>query len=116
MTMTRQRMEKPNYPTYAVGLWIDNDEDSQRHAEKLTSLAVGKIDAAQRVDPDPCSPLVYFLARDLRDWIFDESPGWKEGVRYTDGLKGLYPDLLRATLEDVDWERIARCLIEGYDS
>ena len=113
MTMTRQRMEKPNYPTYAVGLWIDNDEDSQRHAEKLTSLAVGKIDAAQRVDPDPCSPLVYFLARDLRDWIFDESP-FIDVV--TDGLQGLYPDLLRATLEDVDWERIARCLIEGYDS
>ena len=115
MTMTRQRMEKPNYPTYAVGLWIDNDEDSQRHAEKLTSLAVGKADGDPYSD-STIPPSVYLLARDLRDWIFDESPGWKEGVRYTDGLKGLYPDLLRATLEDVDWERIARCLIEGYDS
>jgi len=109
-------MEKPNYPTYAVGLWIDNDEDSQRHAEKLTSLAVRSPTYFPPYSDSTIPPSVYLLARDLRDWIFDESPGWKEGVRYTDGLKGLYLDLLHATLEDVDWDRIARCLIEGYDS
>jgi hypothetical protein len=71
-----------NYETWAVNLWLTNDEDT---AGMLSELAQGTGDLWQK-------------AEELQGWVQDDNP--------VDYKAGLYSDLLNASLGRVDWREI----------
>ena len=71
-----------NYETWAVNLWLTNDEDT---AGMLSELAEGTGDLWQK-------------AEELKGWVQDDNP--------VDYKAGLYSDLLNASLGRVDWHEI----------
>jgi hypothetical protein len=80
-----------NYETWAVKLWMDNDEGTQglyadmarRHGENVHSLALA-----------------------VKDEVLDLAP---------DLGASMYADLLGSALDSVDWREIAESLIEDLD-
>ena len=80
-----------NYETWAVNLWIENNEELYRYKERLAKSA---RDA-------------YVFARDLSDWI--------EGTMPDLGAT-LAGDLLSASLREVNWLEIAKAWMEDKDS
>lgn len=87
-----------NYETWCVKLHMDNEECSQRYWERETKEALrnfeGPEDAADR------------LADYLKDWHEEELAACK--------APGVYGDLLRAAMSEVNWHEIARNLVEDY--
>ena len=94
-----------NYETWAVKLWIDNEEGSHTYwrerAEEIweeaeateTFVSFTKYENARRE-----------LAGALHDAIDEDMP---EAIREsTDGT--MYADLLNAALSEVDWREIAQ--------
>lgn len=77
-----------NYETWAVNLWLSNDEASYQMVEDIIDEAKSPYDAAQ--------------ALEIR--IEDDSP--------LAGSASLYTDLLSAALSEVDWLGI----IESFTS
>jgi hypothetical protein len=75
-----------NYPTWAVNLWLSNDEHSYRASR-------GVVDDAG----DP-----FRGGADLKEWVEDRNPLGAEA--------SLYQDLLGWALQIVDWEAVARSL------
>lgn len=75
-----------NYETWNVKLWIDNDEGSQNYW----------LEAAREADGN---------ARDLADRLKDEH------VESMPAVTGVYADLLKSALDEVDWREIAEALI-----
>ena len=82
-----------NYETWAVNLWLENDEQTLAWLDEL----VGD-------DTEP-----YDKAKRLEDQIFMDIP---EGCREA----SMYSDLLTASLQMVDWQEIVRHGIERYYS
>jgi hypothetical protein len=86
-----------NYETWAVKLWMDNEQSSQEFYQELTAAHVkdyGKDKAA------------YSLTGAIKDEIETNGP---------DLGASLYADLLGAALDSVDWREIAESLIEDLD-
>ena len=75
-----------NYPTWAVHLWLANEE-STYHASRGVLADAG----------DP-----YRGADDLRQWVEEQSPLLGEA--------SMYSDILAWALQIVDWEEVARAL------
>jgi hypothetical protein len=91
-----------NYETWAVGLWLDNDEgthsywrqaarESYRDAEATCGLTRKQ---AARAD----------LADRLRAEVEEGAPE----------QSGLYADLLHAALSEIDWHEIAEGYLEDF--
>jgi hypothetical protein len=89
-----------NYETWAVKLWIDNEEGSYRYwNEEARDTAQGEIDT----DPaDWKDTATSNLADKLKNEHEDNAPE----------LGGPYGDLLTAALSEVDWYEIAGAMIE----
>jgi hypothetical protein len=75
-----------NYETWAVKLWIDNDEGSQEYWNERASEAKD----------------VYSLSQELQT----------EHEENTPAVTGVYADLLNASLSEVNWHEIAEALRE----
>lgn len=73
----------PNYPTWAVNLWLGNTDAATYNATKATAKH-GK-EALQR---------------------------FAEGFINLDGVEGMAADLLRWALEQVDWDYLIRAWAE----
>ena len=99
----------PNYETWAVKLWIDNDQGNQEYwieqaqrarreapKEDLVLCGVTTAEKAARGN----------LGRQLKDELEEEAP---------DLGASMYADLLGAALGSVDWWRIAEALLEDLD-
>jgi hypothetical protein len=89
-----------NYETWLVKLWMDNDGGD---CEYWRGVAREHLDAASE------SPLLtrmqaaaIGLANELKEKADDELPD----------LDGLWKDLLLAALSEVNWDEIARSLID----
>ena len=89
-----------NYETWAVKLWMDNEEPSYLHWKDFTN---GMMDhpptgnefiSAER-------KLVHELADNVKDYHEDQMPE----------LEGFAGDLLNAAFSEVDWTEIAESLI-----
>ena len=99
---------RTNYETWAVKLWIDNEQSSQdywlqearealRAAPKDDTVQRGLFTSAQRA------------VLDLADLLKDEYGEWAPEV------SGVYSDLLGAALSSVNWMEIARELLEDME-
>jgi hypothetical protein len=73
-----------NYPTWAVNLWLSNDEGLYREARRRAAA-----------EPDP-----YRLSIDLKDWVTNELAPDLEA--------SFTADLLSYALGGVDWMEIAQ--------
>ena len=79
-----------NYETWAVSLWIDNEESSYRYWRQ--EAARYEQDIADKEDA------ICGLAAQLKQEISDEAPTDEPSV---------YSDLLNAALSEVNWAEIA---------
>ena len=76
-----------NYETWLTGLWLSNDQATDRVAREIVTAAPDRVAAADA----------------LRDWIADANPLLGEA--------SLYSDLLNAALGAVDWYELAEYLL-----
>jgi hypothetical protein len=83
-----------NYETWAVHLWLSNDQGSDVMARELVAEAV-------RLDPDYPRTAA---ADALRCWTEEV---FIDPVTESEGVCGLAVDLLRGALSDVDWLEVA---------
>ncbi len=86
-----------NYPTWAVKLWIDNDEGTQAYW-----INAAKQRVHDAVDKDEA---IYYLAKQLKD----EHEG---ASRVTVQSNCIMMDLLNWALEYVDWREIAGVMLD----
>jgi hypothetical protein len=80
-----------NYETWAVKLWLDNDEPTYRYIRRL----IREIRVSR--------PAVYWLADHLFEVVACNAP---------DLGASMYTYLLHAALDDVDWREIAESFLE----
>lgn len=99
-----------NYETWAVSLWIDNDQAThvywrQEAARQAQEAATGDMvrDAAWTA-PEAAR---FNLAEQLKDEITDASPLVEPSV---------YSDLLQAALDTVNWSEMAENLLTDLDN
>lgn len=83
-----------NYETWAVALWLDNEESSYRY---WRAVAQETVQISRRPE-ERCEEAVVILADRLKDEIGDAVPT---------ELTGVFSDLLRAALGEVNWLEIA---------
>jgi len=92
-----------NYETWAVNLWIDNDQGTQEfwreQAERARTNAVGtQYRTRDRIASDN-------LAATLRESHESDAPE----------SEGVFGDLISAALGSVNWREIADALLEDLD-
>jgi hypothetical protein len=91
-----------NYETWAVGLWLDNEQGTYHFARTLARIAHREAGRSQAVKDWGWSledAAVWQLAKMLRDFIDDHDPT---------PTATLYADLMHAALSEVNWREIAR--------
>ena len=93
-----------NYETWAVKLWMDNDEGSYRYWRERTTEIWGDQDED---DSDRSWHARRDLADDLKDFHADQLPDAVNGT--------VFSDLLNAALSDVDWLEIADSLLHDEE-
>ena len=81
-----------NYETWAVNLWLTNDEHD---SAMLSELAQGANDHSWMAQG---TGGLREKADILKNWVLDENPA--------DYQASLYSDLLHASLERVNWRQI----------
>ncbi len=89
-----------NYETWAVNLWISNDEGSQAHYDELARDLLSEDD-----DPEDEGDRVCALADAIKE-------AHEEGAEAC-GTSGVFADLIGAALSEVNWHEIAEPLIEA---
>lgn len=104
-----------NYTTWAVALWMQNDQGTYKHCwRSLPAAAIAEVlqeaeEEAVEVDPFAEEQPRWLLADMLNDYvesIVDEATG--------EGLPEPLPTLLQAALTEVDWNDIAESAMESY--
>ena len=86
-----------NYETWAVKLWMDNDEGSQEFYLELTEAHVKACGEGKAA---------YSLSGEIKEEIRANGP---------DLGASMYADLLGSALDNVNWREIAESLIEGME-
>jgi hypothetical protein len=95
--MTRQYNGWTNYETWAVALWLDNDERTYHEIRDLVE---------EHKDKE-----LFVLADVLRDYVLD-----LEDIYAVRSKTSLASDLLGAALEEVDWYEIAENYREDVEA
>ena len=90
-----------SYETWAVALWIDNDEGSYRHWRGEAHLAARGHDLEDESEKEEA---VRTLAERLKDEFESAASDVASG--------NLWGDLLSAAMSEVDWDEIAEHLLE----
>lgn len=107
-----------NYTTWAVALWMQNDQGTHEHCWRtLPAAAVAQV--AQETEESA-------EVNGTADAFADEQPRWlladmlKDHVEMIvdeatgEGLPEPLPTLLQAALTEVDWNDIAESAMESY--
>lgn len=107
-----------NYETWAVNLWIGNDEGSHHYWDETTRTIWETVTSQARLDtPFTASEQARLdLAETLKDDLEENLPAdIDQAVHGT-----MYADLLNAALDRVEWMEIAdglleACELDGYE-
>lgn len=91
-----------NYPTWAVNLWLGNDEDSYRLCARLTEVCWEEAIATESFSKKERA--IILLADELKQLLHERNP--------LTGNANVYADLLEASLGKVNWRELALALIE----
>jgi|6_EtaG_2_1085325.scaffolds.fasta_scaffold33342_2 hypothetical protein len=100
-----------NYQTWAVKLWLDNDEgtvDLQRELleqAQNTPFVEGYSDWTRKITTR------YILAALLKDYVTDNNPLDIEAVPVS-----MYTDLMGSAIDDVNFREIAEHIIDDAES
>lgn len=81
-----------NYETWAVNLWLENEESSYRYWRARAKEVRGQ---------GPKAAAREILATELKTVLEDDMPE----------LEGPFADLLNSALDEVDWHEIAKNLL-----
>jgi hypothetical protein len=101
-----------NYETWAVKLWMDNDEGSYRY---YTDLAQSAWDNADATTPSQFTRKE-IASRDLCDLLKDEFEEGKDALlESAKATSSVWADLLGAALSEVNWDEIASALLEDME-
>ena len=98
-----------NYETWAVALWIDNDEGSQAYWRQEAEHATRRSECSEQVTDGIWTSdeaARFNLADQLKEELTDAAPDLGASV---------YSDLLQAAMDAVNWHEIAYNLIESFD-
>lgn len=90
-----------NYETWAVSLWLDNDEPSYRYWREQVEQHRREAGDSSRVQEGiwtPSEALRFNLADQIKEVVNDGSPL---------NEASLYSDLLSAAISEVNWTEIA---------
>jgi hypothetical protein len=99
-----------NYETWAVALWLSNEEYTDQIMNQLADEAVSGAPADTNVKSNIWTEREaarYNLSQTIKGWIEDDRDN-QHGLREND----LYNDLLNAALSDVDWAEVADQYLE----
>ena len=91
-----------NYETWAVGLWIDNDEISQNRAQELGRESLKNAPHDENVKDKiwtVCETAKFRLSEQLKEQFENENP--------LSDQASLYSDLMNASLGNVNWDEVA---------
>ena len=98
-----------NYETWAVSLWIDNEQASQAYWQQEAKRAIRESTHSEMVQGGTWTSeeaARFQLAKQLKEEITDAGPSMGATV---------YADLLQAALDSVNWQEIADNLIAELD-
>lgn len=95
----------PNYETWCVNLWMDNEQGSQEFFRETAKEIYGEV------TPHPDFNRAETARFRFADWLKDHH----EENRPEMPTCGLYYDLLSAALAAVNWDRIARHYIDAVE-
>lgn len=96
-----------NYETWAVNLWLTNEEPTYRHCRELasTSRAAAKsCEQVQRGTWDVAEARKYLLADALKELVETCNP--------VANSASMYADLLAAAICVVNWQEIAQAFLD----
>jgi hypothetical protein len=93
-----------NYETWAVKLWMDNDEGEYNFWQEATREAWDNP-ADNRFIPSRKDRAIIALADRLKDVHEENQPE----------VTGVFADLLNAAMSEVDWREIAESLFSDFE-
>lgn len=99
-----------NYETWAVGLWIDNDEGGQSYWLEAAQDAYDNARASSYASRSEMAK--YSLADRMKDEMED---GKDEMLLAAKQSASLWADLLGAALCEVDWHELAEHYLADID-
>ena len=94
-----------NYETWCVKLWIDNLEATYQHWRERATYWAGQDSTSTYWSQEESAR--FNLADELRDTISDGADTYDIWQ-----IAGMYSDLLRAALSEVNWQEIAGAMLE----
>ena len=95
-----------NYETWAVNLWLTNEEGSYNYWQQEARETFDQVDLSEHTYSSRQDAAKYALSERMKDDITENIP---------DGVNGMYADLLGAAISEVNWSEIAESFLEDIE-